>query len=155
LQALDSLLVKYESEYHYLFDRVYKHSTVAGGGPLEVHYEIPNIARRLLESFLSFRYPSEAGELNQQLEKSKASVATRTRIIRFLHTYSHDGRISEPEHDLSVLAETPAVLRDLLDLIKQEDPAHYAEMEALVGVLAAPDATAVVAAPPAAIGGGP
>ncbi|MEO8206371.1 MAG: hypothetical protein ABI615_09340 [Chthoniobacterales bacterium] len=26
-----------------------------------------------------------------------------------LHTYSHDGKIAEPEHDLSILGETPQV----------------------------------------------
>lgn len=49
-------------------------------------------------------------------------------ILRFLHTYSHSNTISELEHDPSVLSETRAVLCDLLELMKECDPTHYAGM---------------------------
>lgn len=52
----------------------------------------------------------------------------KSRITRFLHTHSREGRISNPEHDLSILAETPQVLNDLLELIKREDEKHFAEI---------------------------
>jgi len=93
---------------------------------------MPNIARRLLESFLAFRYPAESGELKQQLDLVAFDTAKKARILRFLHTYSHDGKIAEPEHDLSILAETPDVLKDLIEMIKTEDPKHYGEMTKLL-----------------------
>lgn len=33
-----------------------------------------------------------------------------------------------PEHDLSLLSEAPAVLCDLIELIKSVDPEHYEGM---------------------------
>jgi wobble nucleotide-excising tRNase len=52
----------------------------------------------------------------------------KTRILRFLHTYSHSGSIAEPEHDPSILSETRSVLGDVLELIEKCDPVHYKGM---------------------------
>lgn len=85
------------------------------------------MARRLLESFLAFRYPVEES-LVDKLDRVAYPDAKKARILRFLHTYSHDGKISDSEHDLSVLAETPQILADLLELLKTEDKRHLDEM---------------------------
>lgn len=132
IRALDPLLEKYESEYHYLFARVHEAATNAAPTTLEDNYLIPNIARRLLESFLAFRYPNAAGELSKKLDEVPFDEAKKCRILRFLHTYSHDDAIMEPEHDPSLLAETRATLLDVLGLIKSEDAKHYSAMEKLV-----------------------
>ncbi|MFM0009199.1 AAA family ATPase [Paraburkholderia sediminicola] len=131
LQSLDPLLHEYESEYHYLFRLVKDGSTMAQPNSLAEVYGLPNVARRLLESFLSFRVPGQAGDLKRQMEELDGSPATISRIIRFLHTHSHMEQISEPEHDLSVLSEAPGVLADLLELIKRNDEKHYDAMMAL------------------------
>jgi wobble nucleotide-excising tRNase len=133
LKQLDPLLHQFESEYHYLFKQVHDEANGTGAQRgLEEFYGMPNIARRLLESFLAFRYPAESGELKQQLDLVAFDTAKKARILRFLHTYSHDGKIAEPEHDLSILAETPDVLKDLIELLKAEDPKHYDEMVKLL-----------------------
>lgn len=123
---LDPLLHQYESEYHYLFYRT--HSEVGKTcANLADYYALPNMARRLLESFLSFRFPNEES-LQAKLDRVTFDPAKKARILRFLHTYSHDDKVSDPGHDLSVLAETPQILADLMDLIKAEDQKHYDEM---------------------------
>lgn len=133
LKQLDPLLHQYESEYHYLFKKVHDEANSVGTKrDLEEFYGMPNIARRLLESFLAFRYPAESGELKQQLDLVAFDTAKKARILRFLHTYSHDGKIAEPEHDLSILAETPDVLKDLIEMFKAEDSKHYDEMVKLL-----------------------
>ena len=141
LAALDPLLHEFESEYHYLFKRVHEEANrpdVQIG--LAENYGMPNITRRLLEAFLAFRIPGKANELYQQLELIEFDSAAKTRILRFLHTHSHHGQIAEPEHDLSILAETPAVLRDVLALIEKFDGRHYAGMLTLVSPVPAPSA---------------
>lgn len=133
LAPLDPLLHEFESEYHYLFKRVFEEATrMSAAVSLAEYYGLPNIARRLLEAFLAFRVPGRSNELYQQLELIDCDQGAKTRILRFLHTHSHHGRIADPEHDPSVLAETPAVLRDVLSLIEKVDPGHYAGMESLV-----------------------
>ena len=53
-------------------------------------------------------------------------------MLRFLNTYSHNEQIGDADDDLLVLAETPAVLRDLLDFIESMDKQHYERMAELV-----------------------
>ncbi|WCB47058.1 AAA family ATPase [Nitratidesulfovibrio vulgaris] len=133
LEELDPLLRKHDTEYNYLFKLVAIKSMEGKARKLEDNYGAPNVARRLLESFLSFRFPAKAGKLRQQLGMVKDfDAGIRARIIRFVHTYSHDGRVAEPEHDLSVLAETPAVMREILRLIQFEDSKHYKEMTSVI-----------------------
>ncbi len=129
---LDPLLEQYDSEYHYLFARVYRASIETGPTRLEENYVLPNMARRLLEAFLAFRQPQASGELWQKVQAVPFDEAKKLRILRFLHTYSHSGAVEEPEHDPSVLAEGAPVLRDLLELIKSQDAEHYSAMVQLV-----------------------
>ena len=99
---------------------------------LETYYAMPNIARRLLEAFLAFRIPDKSGKIFQMLECVDYDAAKKTRILRFLHTYSHFDQVAEPDHDLSVLSETPAILQEVLALIRSCDGQHYQRMEQLV-----------------------
>jgi wobble nucleotide-excising tRNase len=132
ISKLDSLLHEYESEYHYLFSLIYEAAHSEEEASLQQNYHLPNIARRLLESFLAFRQPSKSGKLREQLELINFDVAKKTRILRFLHTHSHAGQITDPEHDPSILLETKSVLNDLLCLIQSDDDRHFEKMEELV-----------------------
>lgn len=132
LKPLDPLLEQFNSEYHFLFSQIYRYAQTAGNNGLEANYIFPNMARRLLETFLAFRQPEYAGRLHQQLEAISFDGNRKTRILRFLHTYSHADAVVDSEHDPSGLGEAPAVLNDLLALIQQEDPSHYDAMVKLV-----------------------
>ncbi|GAB7545545.1 ATP-binding protein [Cupriavidus sp. 8B] len=131
LRTLDPLLHEYESEYHYLFRCINDGAKAAAPKSLAEVYGLPNIARRLLESFLSFRVPGRAGNLAHQLEALDGDAAAKARIVRFLHTHSHMEQV-EPDHDLSVLSEAPAVLADLLGLIQTNDKNHYDAMMRII-----------------------
>lgn len=125
LGHLDRLLEEHESEYQYLFKRVYEEAHRDDVVELEHHYGLPNVARRLLEAFLAFRFPEMSGDLHPRLDRVSFDNAKKTRILRLLNTYSHAGAISDPEHDLSLLAETQPVLRDVLELMEAVDKDHY------------------------------
>lgn len=132
LGHLDPLLQEHESEYQYLFKRVYDEAHRDDVVQLEHHYGLPNVARRLLEAFLAFRFPEMSGDLGPRLDRVTFDSAKKTRILRLLNTYSHAGAISDPEHDLSLLAETQPVLLDVLELMKAVDEEHYDGLEKLV-----------------------
>ena len=125
LATLDPLLESYESEYHYLFATLWRSSEDRAAGSLEQSYALPNMARRLLESFLAHRHPELHGRLEQQLRATEYDHAAVLRILRFLHTHSHLDSMPEPGHDLSALAEAQPVLHSLFDLIRTVDPRHY------------------------------
>jgi wobble nucleotide-excising tRNase len=132
LSELDPLLKGYESEYHYLFKRLLEESKKPNAPTLEAYYALPNMARRLLEAFLAFRVPHQTGDLYKQLDAVDHDNAAKTRILRFLHAFSHLDQIADPEHNPSMLAETPSVLRDLFAMIEHSDAAHFKSMSDLV-----------------------
>ena len=131
IDGLDKLLKDYESEYHYLFKRVHEEANrEAPLGSLEVYYGLPNIGRRLLEAFLTFKLPNyEAGKLEKKLDAINFDPVKKSRILRFLHIHSHFDQVVPPEHDLSVLSETPEILSDLMDLIQAIDKEHFDGMK--------------------------
>ncbi|HOP08409.1 MAG TPA: AAA family ATPase [candidate division Zixibacteria bacterium] len=132
IRALDPLLRQYKSEYHYLFKRVHETANSTEDRSLDPYYMMPNVARRLLETFLAFRYPNLAGQLWKIMQQVEYDTTKKTRILRFLHTHSHSSVVGEHEHDPSILSETPAILKDMLDLMKSEDERHFDSMEKLV-----------------------
>ena len=127
ISDLDQLLRNYESEYHYLFKRVHEESNRhENPGSIETYYGLPNIGRRLLEAFLTFKLPNyQAGKLEKKLNDIEFDPVKKSRILRFLHIHSHFDQIVPPEHDLSILSETPEILNDLMELIKAVDKEHF------------------------------
>lgn len=134
LSYLDPLLEEHESEYQYLFKRVYEEVHRNDLVQLEHHYGLPNVARRLIEAFLAFRFPEMSGDLGPRLDRVAFDCAKKTRILRLLNTYSHAGAIADPGHDLSLLAETQPVLRDTLEMMMAVDREHYEGLLKLVAV---------------------
>lgn len=132
LRTLDPLLETYESEYDYLFSKVYKTANSPAQLDLGDCYCLPNMARRLLEAFLKFRIPAESGELSNRLKHIQFDEAKKTRILRFANSYSHASSFGDVDHEPSLLGEAKSVLLDLLELMKAEDPKHYESMVTLV-----------------------
>ncbi len=134
LSRMDSLLEKYQSEYHFLFKNVHDvaKGEVDSTTELAQFYGVPNIARRVMETFLAYRFPDREGGLRGKLDHVDFNSEKKVRILRLLHTYSHSEGINDSEHDPSLLAETRSVMKDILDLIEASDPKHYQGMINLV-----------------------
>lgn len=129
LASIDPLLEQFESEYHFLFKQVHDVAKIAAPtGELVQYYGLPNIARRLIETFLAYRFPDCDGDLIKRFERVNFDAAKKTRILRLLNTYSHSAGISDPEHDPSVLAETGEVMEAILQLMQALDNEHYQGM---------------------------
>lgn len=138
--SLHKLLDEFDSEYYYLFDRVYSIGYhVASSATIDQYYGLPNIARRLVEAFFAFKRPallkgeSDKGLL-EAIQSTQLDIAEKTKIYRFINTFSHLRRIGEQEHEMSILSETPMIMRSVLEMIKAEDPIHFAEMKQVIGV---------------------
>ena len=129
LSPIDPLLEQFESEYHFLLRQVHDvANSAAPAAELSTYYGIPNIARRLIETFLAYRFPDCGGDLIKRFDRVEFDAAKKTRILRLLNTYSHSGGISDPEHDPSVLAETQEVMKTILELMQAMDDEHYQGM---------------------------
>lgn len=129
LVKIDDLLIKYESEYHFLFSILYRIS-VNKEKDLEKVYSIPNVARKFLENFLAFRVPiiKNTGEpsIYMRLKEIKFDKIKKTRIQRFVETHSHPRYENGiQDFDMTILSETSSIVTDLLKLVKTEDERHY------------------------------
>ena len=133
---LDPLLLQFESEYHFLFKTLHDVSNSSVSEGLSCYYNVPNMARRLLESFLAYYVPDRQGELFHKMEGIEYDGAIKTRILRLLNTYSHAAVVAEPEHDPTVLSETQEVIKELLEMIKTLDENHYNGMVSLISTSA-------------------
>ena len=132
INVLDSLLLRFESEYHFLFMMLHEVANTSEEAEFSKYYNVPNMARRVLESFLAHHVPDKQGELFKQMESIQYDEAVKTRILRLLNTYSHSAMIAEPGHDPTVLSETKEVIKELLEMIKVLDENHYNGMYSLI-----------------------
>ncbi len=133
ITRIDPLLEEYESEYHFLFRQVYEVANdTTPETELSQFYGMPNIARRLIETFLAYRFPDSSGDLIKRFNRVEFDAAKKTRMLRLLNTYSHSGGITDPEHDPSVLAETREVMKVILELVQAIDGEHYNGMVKLL-----------------------
>lgn len=122
------------SEYHYLFWRAateLKRWRSSSSGVLREYDAaiLPNVCRRLLEGFSSFRCPQKIGNFEAQmtdlLDQSQGS-AKRTYLVRFLHEHSHNEQC-DPNKHLQLL-ETPKIIEDVFSFILEIDSEHYKAM---------------------------
>ena len=130
LLPLDNLLERFDSEYNYLFYLIYINSKYkTAEKSLEYFYQMPNVSRRFLETFLGFRFPSLADNFTDQFNKILFDDNKKTKILIFTHIFSHKDQVQESmTHDPTLLSETPEVLRNILEYVKVADGAHYDEM---------------------------
>lgn len=119
------------TEYDYIFYKVYswRNKTLSR----EEMIFCGNVARKLVESFLSFKFPKYRANLKELMEQAlpgQDNDIARDRMYRFINIYSHENRINVHEElDTDVLgANSKTVIRDILGMIKKLDDVHYSAM---------------------------
>lgn len=133
LANADSSLVDYNSEYHYLFSKLFnfKENTSLNR---EEAFLTANLSRKLLESFFSFKYPKNRSDLSQLLEVAVNGCSSTTpdikeKIYRFINKYSHSNVIEINEDSSeNLMGETYSVIGDIFRWIEEVDSVHYQEM---------------------------
>lgn len=122
------------SLYHFLFARVA--NAIVEATPelglaerMDLLALAPNAARKMVEAFLSFRYPQHIGNFHAGMKAAISELnepSVRTHVERYLHAYSHN-----EEGNVSAMidpTEATVVLRSLFLLMKANDPKHVAAM---------------------------
>lgn len=126
-------LTHYNSEYHYIFSRL---DALKGKRQLDLNdcFLAANLARRVLEAFLSFKFPKYRGnfaELFHAAERESAAPEDKRRekILKFVNQYSHSDLIATNEDSIeNLMGESPAVIEDIFSWMKELDNRHYEEM---------------------------
>ncbi len=124
LAPLDRLLIDHATEYHYLFKVLH---TFKSDGTILGCYHVPNIARKVLETFLDFHVPSNRS-LHRKLEETDFDPHKKTAIYKFANDLSHHtGKSFDP----ALVAETQKNTIYLLEMIEAVAPLHYGGLKAL------------------------
>ena len=126
-------LKKYNSEYHYIFSKLYdlKYQKML---ETDDHFLAANLSRKLLETFLSFKFPKSRGNFASLLQEAIESSQNlrdegKEKILRFINRYSHHDSIETDESFVeNLIGESAVVVSDIFQLIKELDGRHYQEM---------------------------
>ena len=122
LDKLDADLQKFESEYHYLFDTIYRYQS---DGTIANAYKMPNIARKVLDNFLMFRIPSSESTY-KRLERLDFDDQKKAAIYKFVNDQSH---ITGSGFDPALVPEAQKNIGYLLELMQTTFPEHYSILE--------------------------
>jgi wobble nucleotide-excising tRNase len=131
LRQMNHFLRAWNSEYQYLFNRIRAAAADGIDRGIDDAYPLPNMARRVLEMFIAFRRPDRSGDFTGGLRGLGCDGIRTTRVLRFVHTFSHSDVVDEGGSDASCLLEASAVMKDVLSLIEEADEPHYKAMVAL------------------------
>lgn len=126
VQPLDKELFQNENEYAYLFKQLYNFQS---DGTIAGSYHIPNIARKVLETFLDFYYPGGLS-IHRKLEAVSFDPVKKTALLKFANDLSHStGKGFDP----ALVPETQKSVRYLLEMIEGVSPIHYSSLENSIG----------------------
>jgi len=121
---LDKLLVEHQTEYQFLFKTLYRFKS---DGTIASCYHMPNVARKLLETFLEFHSPSNE-KLYKKLETVKFNDDKKAAIYKFTNDNSH---FTGKGFDPAIVAESQKNVKYLLEMIESVSPTHYEGLEKL------------------------
>jgi wobble nucleotide-excising tRNase len=129
----DDSLKNYGSEYHYIFIKLYTYRLKADLNRDEA-FLTANLARKLLESFFTFKFPRGRNDINQLMDAGLEGCMVTTpelkeKIYRFINKYSHSDVIEITEESAENLAgESHSVVNDIFKWIEEVDKRHFDEM---------------------------
>ncbi|WP_445360193.1 AAA family ATPase [Microbulbifer sp. EKSA005] len=129
----DSSLVNYNSEYHYIFSNLHAYKDNSALSRDEA-FLTANLARKLLESFFSFKFPKHRSDIAQLMNCGLngceiTDEATKEKIYRFINKYSHSAVIEINEDSSeNLLGESQNVIGDIFTWLQEVDEVHYNEM---------------------------
>ena len=118
LDSLDPLLSEYNSEYQYLFKLL---SVFESDGTIKSVYHIPNIARKVLENFLTVMSPNGDNTF-KKLDNIIFDKHKKTAIYEFTNSQSH---MTGSGFDPSLVSECQNNVKYLLEMMGKVFPEHF------------------------------
>ncbi len=133
LGNIDPLLDKYDSEYHFLFSKLYRWYSDKPQTTLEDIYPLATAARKVLETFLAFKVPQTPRKVEEQLRQfDKLTDDNRNHLLRFLDVSSHAAVPERLTEFPPASVEEMEKIIDSLILLIQQDESHFNGMKSVV-----------------------
>lgn len=139
LKEINTFLDNFEDEYVYLFEKIYKLARYNLNDFGDI-IPYPNMARRLLEGFVSFKMPDGKTDLLDKviaMDRSIGKDPKRERsFLRLVNNRSHMREIFKNEFDETIINadQLNKILNDILDFIEEHDCLHYSTLVEKVNV---------------------
>jgi len=126
LEEIPKELLRFKSEYHYLFSILYRFDK-AGEGAFDHLLSLPNVARRFMEAFGGIMIPRWAGLRGKMAELFPDKIECE-RVWKFINYYSHNTTVTR---SLKVpdLSECRAVVHACLESVRKWDPDYFKILE--------------------------
>lgn len=127
LQDLPVLLRKYDSDYHYNFSEMLKFAD--GETDTSNAYHMPSMARKFLETFLSFKVPtaSELGGLSKLCDDTTQDIITR--YLNFSNHADYVERITQLDH--ATISGAKEAVEAIIGVAEKADKEHINELKKL------------------------
>lgn len=127
IEPMEKELRDYESEYHYLF-KCLKGMRGDQDGTIMRAYPVPNVARKVWETFLLYCVPSGQSPYAkaEQLKDRKFDAEKLDAIYKFTNDNSH---VTGAGFNPALVPETRNVLGHIFDMMKEIAPDHYAVLD--------------------------
>lgn len=126
LEVIPKELLRFKSEYHYLFSMLY-HFDKSGGTDFDTLLTLPNVVRRFMEAFGGIMIPLSTG-LKSKMERLFPDPVQRERVWKFINYYSHNTTLTR-SLIIPDISECKNVVVACLKAVKDWDADYFADLE--------------------------
>jgi hypothetical protein len=126
LEPIPKELLKFKSEYHFLFSTLY-HFDNSATGDFTSLLSLPNVVRRFMEAFGGIMIPLSTG-LNGKMDRIFPDEVVRERVWKFINHYSHNTTITR-SLTIPDMSECKAVVRSCLKAVRDWNSQYYLDLE--------------------------
>lgn len=126
LEVIPDQLLKFNSEYHYLFATLLKFEQDTNQ-TFDYLMSLPNIARRFMEAFGGIMIPIHGG-LSKKMSRLFTNPVERERVSKFINNYSHNTSIIRALVVPDV-SECKAVITACLNCVRNWDHQYFQDLE--------------------------
>lgn len=126
LEELPKELLKFKSEYHYLFSTLYQFEKDGPAG-FDCLLSLPNIVRRFMEAFGGIMIPLSWG-LKKKMERLVPDDVERERVLKFINYYSHNTTITR-SLIIPDISECRPVVTACLTAVKKWNSDYFKDIE--------------------------
>ena len=129
IEEIPKELLKFKSEYHYLFSTLCLFEK-SGAGDFDCLLSLPNVVRRFMEAFGGIMIPTSTG-LKGKMDRIFPDEVVRERVWKFINHYSHNTTITR---SLAIpdTSECKSVVQACLKAVEDWDTDYFRDFEAEV-----------------------
>jgi wobble nucleotide-excising tRNase len=126
LEEIPKELLRFKSEYHYLFSALYRFDKT-GSGDFDSMLSLPNVVRRFMEAFGGIMIPLSIG-LKGKMNRLFSDEVERERVWKFINYYSHNTTIMR---SLAIpdTGECKSVVQSCLKAVRRWDGEYFEDLE--------------------------